>query len=181
MWQHFITRTKEIVYKYEPRHEKTCLRVFPTRSDSNWPTQLQKLAWGLKIWRQKLEILHYLGSKNKGADQTARMRRLICAFVVRIWHKTRFFIARPICICLYREKHKTLLLQNFRLLSNIPKLRNERTAFRCSTSYISIYIYKMHTHIIYLNIQTYMTQINSLIQYWISQSKSLIDEYRQLY
>ena len=24
---------------------------------------------------------------NKGADQTARMRRLICAFVVHIWHK----------------------------------------------------------------------------------------------
>ena len=28
----------------EPRHEKTCLREFPTRSDSNWPAQLQKLA-----------------------------------------------------------------------------------------------------------------------------------------
>ena len=27
---------------------------------------------------------------NKGADQTARMRRLICTFVVHIWHKTRF-------------------------------------------------------------------------------------------
>ena len=24
-------------------------------------------------------------ANNKGADQTARMRRLICAFVVRIW------------------------------------------------------------------------------------------------
>ena len=29
--------------KYEPRHEKMCLREFPTRSDSNWPAQLQKL------------------------------------------------------------------------------------------------------------------------------------------
>ena len=28
----------------EPRHEKTCLWEFPTRSDSNWPAQLQKLA-----------------------------------------------------------------------------------------------------------------------------------------
>ena len=27
---------------------------------------------------------------NKGADQTARMRRLICAFVVRIWHEQVF-------------------------------------------------------------------------------------------
>ena len=24
---------------------------------------------------------------NKGADQTERMRKLICTFVVRIWHK----------------------------------------------------------------------------------------------
>ena len=28
----------------EPRHDKMCLREFPTRSDSNWPAQLQKLA-----------------------------------------------------------------------------------------------------------------------------------------
>ena len=62
-------------------------------SDSNWPAQRQKLAWGLKFWLQKLETLHYLGSENKGADQTARMRRLICAFVVRIWHNTRFLMA----------------------------------------------------------------------------------------
>ena len=27
---------------------------------------------------------------NKGADQTARMRRLICPFVGRIWHKQIF-------------------------------------------------------------------------------------------
>ena len=26
-------------------------------------------------------------ANNKGADQTAQMRRLICAFVVHIWHK----------------------------------------------------------------------------------------------
>ena len=28
----------------EPRHEKTWLLEFPTRSDSIWPAQLQKLA-----------------------------------------------------------------------------------------------------------------------------------------
>ena len=28
--------------------------------------------------------------KNKGADQTARMHRLICDFVVRIWYKQVF-------------------------------------------------------------------------------------------
>ena len=49
----------------EPRHEKTCLREFPTRSDSNWPAQLQKLAGCLKFWLQKLETLHYLGSEQQ--------------------------------------------------------------------------------------------------------------------
>ena len=78
----------------EPRHNKTCLQEFPTRSDSNWSAQLRKLVWGFKFWLHKLEILHYLGSENKGADQTARIRRLICAFVVRIWHKTHFLMAR---------------------------------------------------------------------------------------
>ena len=66
---------------------------FRSGQTQNWPAQLQKLGWGLKFWLQKLEILHYLGSKNKGADQTAPMRRLICAFVVRIWHKTHFLMA----------------------------------------------------------------------------------------
>ena len=35
-------------------------------------------------------MIYNLGSENKGADQTVRMRRLICAFVVRIWHKQVF-------------------------------------------------------------------------------------------
>ena len=33
----------------EPRYEKTCLREFPTRTDSNWPAQLQKLDKSLEI------------------------------------------------------------------------------------------------------------------------------------
>ena len=45
--------------------EKMCLRAFPTRSDSNWPAQLQKLALGLKFWLQKLETLYYLGSEQQ--------------------------------------------------------------------------------------------------------------------
>ena len=35
-------------------------------------------------------------ANNKGADQTARMRRLVCAFVVRKPPKTGFFASRPI-------------------------------------------------------------------------------------
>ena len=33
---------------------------------------------------------------NKGADQTARMRRLVCAFVVGIPPKTGFLASQPI-------------------------------------------------------------------------------------
>ena len=32
-------------------------------------------------------VFGFATSNNKGADQTARLHRLICAFVVRIWHK----------------------------------------------------------------------------------------------
>ena len=60
-----------------------CLRQSPTRLDSNWPAQLQKLAWGLKFWLQKLETLHYLGSEQQRrwsdcADAQADLR-LCCS------------------------------------------------------------------------------------------------------
>ena len=47
-----FTATKKpwsYIYIYEPRHDKMCLREFPTRSDSNWPSQPQKLARVLKF------------------------------------------------------------------------------------------------------------------------------------
>ena len=63
-------RTSESFYililkVHEPRHEKTGLREFPSRSGSNPPAHLQKLAWGLEFWLQKLETLHYLGSEQQ--------------------------------------------------------------------------------------------------------------------
>ena len=54
--------------------------------------QPQKLARVLKFRLRNLEILHYLSSENKGADQTTQMCRLICTFVSRIWHKTHFLM-----------------------------------------------------------------------------------------
>ena len=42
---------------------------FPTRSDTNWPVQLQKMAGTLKFRIEEEEELYYLGSENKGADQ----------------------------------------------------------------------------------------------------------------
>ena len=38
----------------------------------------------------KLRYYTIQAVSNKGADQTVRMRRLICVFVVRIWHKLVF-------------------------------------------------------------------------------------------
>ena len=35
---------------FEPRHEKTCLLGFPTRSDTNRAVQPQKIAMRLKFW-----------------------------------------------------------------------------------------------------------------------------------
>ena len=42
-------KIKKFDKEYEPRHEKMCLRDFTTRSDSNRPAQLQKLARVLKF------------------------------------------------------------------------------------------------------------------------------------
>ena len=72
--------TKDI---YQPCHEKTCLRgLRPGKTQT-----------GLLSYRDKLESWNFRFSKysyytnNKDADQTVRMRRLICVFVVRIWYK----------------------------------------------------------------------------------------------
>ena len=45
----------------EPHCEKPCLRGFPTRFDTNFAVQPQKMARGLKF--------RNLCSENKGADQ----------------------------------------------------------------------------------------------------------------
>ena len=36
-------------YRIEPHHDKMCLRESPTRADTNWPAQLQRLARVLKF------------------------------------------------------------------------------------------------------------------------------------
>ena len=45
-----LATTSDILDSYEPRHDKTCLRDFPTRPDTNRPVQPQKLARVLKVW-----------------------------------------------------------------------------------------------------------------------------------
>ena len=78
---------------YEPRHEKMCLRESPTRQDTNWPAQLQRPARILKFWIHKLEVSFCLGSEQQRRWSDCWMHRLICAFVVCIWHKTHFLMA----------------------------------------------------------------------------------------
>ena len=70
---------------------KTCLRGVATRYDSNQSVLLQKLVRVLKVWRkQRYRYYTMYEANNNGADQTARMRRVICAFVVCIWRKQVF-------------------------------------------------------------------------------------------
>ena len=51
----------------------------PTRSDTNLPVQSQKQARSLKFWVKVEEILYYLCSEKKDADQ--QTAKLICVFV----------------------------------------------------------------------------------------------------
>ena len=64
----YCTDNYILIYIYEPRCEKTGLRV-PTRSDTSRAVQSQKMARGLQFRIQEVEGLNYLCSGNKGADQ----------------------------------------------------------------------------------------------------------------
>ena len=57
--------TTEDPYIYESRHDKTCLREFPTRPDTNRPAQPQKLSRVLKFQLYNLEILYCLSSEQQ--------------------------------------------------------------------------------------------------------------------
>ena len=80
---------------FGPRREKTCLRGF---RQSEFQTSLTN-------YRDQLENKNFTCSKiiydtfqkanNKDADQTARMRRLVCACVVRKPPKTGFLASGP--------------------------------------------------------------------------------------
>ena len=57
--------------------------VFPARSFSNKFAQLQRLARKLKFHNGKYRYDTIQRGNNKGAEQTAQMHRLVCAFVLR--------------------------------------------------------------------------------------------------
>ena len=68
---------------YGPRHNKTCLRVFATKQDSNQSPQLQRLARKLKFHLQTVYIWYFLKSElqrlwSDSADEQAGLR-LCCS------------------------------------------------------------------------------------------------------
>ena len=116
--------------------QTSCRLLFVTVCDSNMSLDMRKPVFGvcdqvrlkpicstaellscrsqLDYWNLVHRNCRYYaisGATNKGADQTAQMRKLICTFVVRIWHKTGCRMTRPklsvckackiVCICVY--------------------------------------------------------------------------------
>ena len=73
-----------------PRSVKTRLRVFRLSIDSTQPAQLNSLSRIRTFYMKQASVLYFVVSKNKCADQTALVRRLNYAFVVRI-HRVKIF------------------------------------------------------------------------------------------
>ena len=61
-WCRIVTVVPHLL---EPHHAKMCLRRFSSRSDSNQPAQLQKLARILKLWISQVYISYYLSSEQQ--------------------------------------------------------------------------------------------------------------------
>ena len=68
--------------------KNTSFKSVSSATQTDWKIEISPVA--------RLHTLHK--AKNKDADQTARMRRLVCACVVRKPPKTGFLATRPIII-----------------------------------------------------------------------------------
>ena len=80
-----------------PRREKTCLRGFRhSEIQTSLPSYRDALE-NRNFTRGKFTYETYQKANNKGADQSARMRRLVCVCVVRKPPKTGFLALRPKC------------------------------------------------------------------------------------
>ena len=80
--------------------QKNLSSGFPTKRVSNHAPQLQRLASELKFRLLQVFIWYFQKGNNKGADQTVRMHRLVCACVVPNPRKTGYLAKRPIFCCL---------------------------------------------------------------------------------
>ena len=81
---------------FGPRREKTCLRGFRhSEIQTSLPSYRDALE-NRNFTRGKFTYETYQKANNKGADQSARMRRLVCVCVVRKPPKTGFLALRLI-------------------------------------------------------------------------------------
>ena len=102
----FFLTTLDCLVSYGPRCEKNCFRGWGVRGGGGggcFNKECFKPVSSAKETSLKIEIspaasLHMILSKKqkKGADQTAQMRRLVCACVVHKPPKTGFLASRPI-------------------------------------------------------------------------------------
>ena len=87
-WYKLITSTTIIETNWASWRENMS-SGFATRYDNGLRSHRDKLeAWNFGDSKQRYYTIQAVN--DKGADQTGRVRRLICAFVVRIWHKQGF-------------------------------------------------------------------------------------------
>ena len=71
--------TRETSIEFGPHCEKTCLRgMRPGHA------QISQLSYRLAKILPVTSLVYFQRASNKGADQTVRMHRLICAFVIRL-------------------------------------------------------------------------------------------------
>ena len=101
----FFLTTLDCLVSYGPHCEKNCFRGWRGGGGGGgcFDKECFKPVSSAKETSLKIEIspaasLHIILSKKqkKGADQTARMRRLVCACVVHKPPKTGFLASRPI-------------------------------------------------------------------------------------
>ena len=105
----------------EPRHEKTCLWGWrPGKTQTGLFSSRDQLgSWNIEFRKKRYYTIK--AANNKGADQTAWMRRLICTFVVCIWQKNRFShdLAHIRPQLIYADKgYKLLKVRTFSFVKN---------------------------------------------------------------
>ena len=117
---------------------------FPTKRVWNLSPQLLRLAKKWNFTRIKLTYDTFHKTNNKDADQSARMRRLVCACVGRKPPKTGFLTLRPILAIAYSaialpdqpERYPELVLScivhtssNVRFLVSLNKMMELLSSF----------------------------------------------------
>ena len=81
-----------------PRRDKTCLRGFRQSDTQTSPLNHRDYLEDCKFTFGKFTYDPIQNVNNKGADQTARMRRLVCACAIRKPPKTGFLASRALII-----------------------------------------------------------------------------------